>query len=755
MDVGTQDYPLPNNEIERLRALSELNILGTETPELDAIVSLACKCFDVPVALVTLLDEHRQWLIARQGTSLLFTERASAFCNYPVASGQMFVVSDATLDPRFSLNRSSAEELNVRFYAGAPLLIEPGVSLGTLCIIDTKPRSLTEDEIIRLARLAEVVTALLHRNRDTTALTYAREDVADRTRQVVDASNQLARLKNLFDRASALTKLGAWEWNLADDDITWTDGMYDLHDLPRGSEIKPEQVHALYPHATHEELKGRLAKSLREKRGCTFEGAMTTAKGRRRWVRIVSELEQENGVAVRRYGIKQDITEQKAIWDRMRFLAECDPLTRLANRITLQKRIAKLRKDAAKGDTRTLLIVDVDGFKHVNDSFGHSVGDECLKRIAKRLRGACPEAELVARLGGDEFALLLDSLNPDVIEAVAKRLLEAVRRPVHWRGRSFQLSASMGIASSQANSTQRSSELFTEADLALYAAKAAGRNTFRCYSPEMSVRANERFEAIRTITKALAQGQLELFYQPKINLIRGDELAGFEALLRWRRPDGKVIAAGAFAAALADPELSDRIGEWVIREALDQASAWHREGLRFGHIAINLSSGQFRDPGFADILIADIASRGLQPDMIEVEVTESVLLDHGAGDVKGILLALKTAGVKIALDDFGTGYASLSHLRTYPVDIIKVDRSFVQHFLTSFQDHAIVQSTLFLARHLQLDVVAEGIEEEDQCEFLRALGCHYAQGYLFSKAVCAKEAAEWCSTVNGAVRAVA
>lgn len=719
-------YPVPTNEAERLVALSQLQIIGTATaPEFDAIVSLLCKLFQVPIALVALVDEHQQWFKASEGLNVRSTHREHSFCNYAVASGELFVVNDATKDKRFSNNPFVIGDPHIRFYAGAPVCIDPGVALGALCILDTQPRRITNDQAEQLLSLAGVVGALFRQIRDAQAVDHLVQS--------------LKRSKDLFDRATSLAKLGAWEWKLETDELTWSDEMYDIHEVPRGTPMAPAQALRFYPEGVRDQVEKLNAESS-DGREFLLEAPICTATGKKRWVRLAGSAESRDGVVVRRFGMKQDITEQKAILDRVQFLAECDPLTKLANRSTFQDALAALTK-RARGRRPTLLLIDVDGFKHINDTFGHVVGDECLKKIAKRLKRKDLPG-LVARLGGDEFAILLDSPDPEALNACIHDALEAARRPIRWRSRSFQLSASIGIAT--LDKSKPASELFAEADLALYAAKAAGRNTFRFFTEEMKKKASERFETVRNITRALARNELELFYQPKINLIEGHELAGFEALLRWRRPDGQVIAAGAFSAALEDPELSNQIGEWVIEEALRQAQAWHEAGLDFRHLAINLSSGQFRELGFGDRLIRQIAAHGLEPQMIEVEVTEGVFLNDEADNVNIVLRTLQGAGVRIALDDFGTGFASLTHLRTYPVDIIKIDRTFVQHFLTSFQDHAILQSTLFLARHLKLDVVAEGIEEADQCDFLKALGCRFGQGWLFSKAVCAAEAADLC-----------
>ena len=745
MDLMMTSYPVPDNEAERVKALRALDLIGSpREKEYDSVVALACDLFQVPIAAVALVDEHRQWLKAARGVDVCSTERESAFCNYPVTSGAVTIVEDASQDERFNSNRLVTDSPFIRFYAGVPLSIEPGLYLGTLCIMDTKSRTLRDAEVRQLTQLADIVTALIRQHRDGQALIAMTDAVTEQDRLLQARTEALARSKDLFDRASELTHMGAWEWMTDTGELSWSDGMYDIHEMPRGSEVTPDQIHGLYPETARADMQKLMADHTSGGKPYVFEGPMLTAKGHQRWIRLTGDVERENGKVVRRFGVKQDITSQKALWDRMQFLAECDPLTGLANRNIFEKRLRRAEKSRHRTeDSLALLLVDVDGFKHINDAFGHAVGDECLRQIARRLRRVKRGAEMVARLGGDEFAVLINATAHGTSPAeCAEFILNELRRPIRWDGQSFQLSGSIGVAVLD-RGAQHHAQLFTEADLALYAAKAAGRNTFRVFDPAMKAAANARYETVRVITKALRANQLELYYQPKIDL-GTNSLSGFEALLRWRRPDGEVVAAGAFSAALEDPELSDRIGDWVIEEALYQAREWQAEGYKFGHIAINLSSGQFRQSSFADRLIQQVVAHGLEPRMIEVEVTEGVFLSQEAGPVKKILETLRSAGIRIALDDFGTGFASLSHLRTYPVDVIKIDRSFVRHFLTSFQDHAILQSTLFLARHLRLDVVAEGIEQAEQSEFLKALGCRFGQGYLFSKAVPSEEAASWC-----------
>ena len=738
-------YPRPVNEVARLAALQALDILGsTHNPEFDNIVELTRALFQVPIVAITLVDETQQHIKSGFGLDVCFIPRESSICNYTITRGTLFVVEDLRIDPELRRLLPLIDGRPMCFYAGVPISIEPDVHLGALCIGDVKPRTITSVEASHLYRLAGLASTLLRHRKILLENEAANASLRDQLRKNEEQSRALVRSQTLFDRASALTKIGSWERSVDTEGILWSSGMYDIFELEVGKALVLDEIFAMFPAGYRAIFDKVVDSNVTDRNGFDDEILITTAKGNKRWVRETWNIDRSLDRPDCLFGIIQDITDQKAVWDRMRFLAERDLLTGLPNRSLLQSRLEHLSIGPLPEQV-SLVLIDLDGFKHINDTFGHDVGDECLKQIANRLKRSSRSIDVLARVGGDEFALLVRRTNRKAIEARAVDILRLLRRPIHWRGKSFQVSGSIGITfKDQVDFAPL--HIFTEADLALYAAKAAGRNVFRIFDLDMKRKADVRFETVKSVTRALQQGELELFYQPKILLADG-KLSGFEALLRWCRPDGRIIVAGALSAALEDPELSERIGDWVVDTALSQARTWHLADLDFGHIAINLSPSQFREVAFADRLIAMIVAHGLRTDMIEVEITEGVFLNPEGGIVREILEKLRTAGIRIALDDFGTGYASLSHLRTYPVDIIKLDRSFIQHVLTSPQDHSIVQATLFLARQLKVDVVAEGIEAQDQFQFLSALGCEYGQGWLFAKALPAIEATQWCISV--------
>ena len=710
-------------------------------PEIRSLLEFVRYSLDAPMAALTFVESaDLYWSVKGDPDAPHFNQRRTPFFQQALASQDLLVVSDATRDVRFAEDPLVAAEPRVRFFASMPVFLEAGEIAGAVCIFDTWPRSFTKEKAERLASLADMVSAMLRQRLRATKLEASGRELHAQALLIREQAASLAQSRKLFEGASTVAKIGVWECRLASGAIHWTDAIYDMFELPRGSEINRPQILRYYSAASLEELEARRDKAIAERNGFTLDAQIVTARGNRRWIRVTATVECEDGVAVRLIGMKRNITEEKTLSDRTRFLAEFDVLTGLANRSLFQTKLAALSQEQSdESVTGALILLDVDRFKQINDTFGHAMGDDCLKEIAVRLQEVCREAELVARIGGDEFAVLLAPGSERTgIERLAVRIVDELRRPIKRSGQSFQLGASLGIAIKGDVDRTRPSDLFTNADVALYAAKAAGRNTFRFFEPVMKHTLDRRLSTIKNVASALNENQLELYYQPKFRLA-DLSLAGFEALLRCRMPDRTIAASGGLKAAFEDPELSRKLGNWVIENALAQAARWKQAGFDFGHLAMNVSSAQIHESKFAESLIARIHEYGVEPSTIEVEITEGVFLDNDSHSVQRQLELLNATGIRIALDDFGTGYASLVHLRSCSVDTLKIDRSFVKHFLTSRPDAAILEAILHLGLRLGMEVVAEGVEEMQQLVRLQALGCPSAQGFLFSKPVPATE----------------
>jgi diguanylate cyclase (GGDEF)-like protein len=382
------------------------------------------------------------------------------------------------------------------------------------------------------------------------------------------------------------------------------------------------------------------------------------------------------------------------------------------------------------------MLFDVDNLKRINDTLGHDAGDALLRVFARRLVEVAPEGATVGRLGGDEFAILIPSVGSAIdVARCATSLLESLRAPFSHNGRTLDCAASIG-ASIFPEHGNNPTELLKSADLALYAAKSAGRGRTRIFRPEMRSDLQRQFSMISMAKDALANARIEAFYQPKIDL-NTRRLVGFEALLRWHDQQGGTHQPADIRAAFDDPDLSIEITDQMLGNVTRDLRHWLDQGHDPVSVAVNTSANDFRYDDFAERVLENLSRCGLPPSMIEIEVTETVFLGRGAHYVDRALRMLSAAGIRIALDDFGTGYASLSHLKQYPVDILKIDRSFVSNLEHSPDDAAIVDAVIDLGRNLGITIIAEGVETRAQADHLRTRGCAVGQGFLFGHPVTA------------------
>jgi diguanylate cyclase (GGDEF)-like protein len=417
-------------------------------------------------------------------------------------------------------------------------------------------------------------------------------------------------------------------------------------------------------------------------------------------------------------------------------LAFHDSLTGLPNRALFQQRLDELTLgNTGARHSFALILLDVDDFKLTNDTLGHDAGDAVLVAIAERLKRVIQPKDLVARLGGDEFAILQTHVeHPAQIEELSNEILLCLREPCEHQGKLIHCNASVGGSVFERSASAQS--MLKHADLALYEAKSSGRGVFRLYDPGMSSSMLLRREMLLLAEEALEGDFITPFYQPKVHLQTG-KVIGFEALLRCCPPGKPMYGPERMAAAFDDSGLATRLSDRMIGGVIKDMLSWRAAGLEFGHVAINAAAAELRAGDFAERLIGKLDEAGIAPKCVQVEVTESVLLGRGVEHVERTFNKLAERGVILALDDFGTGFASLTHLKQYPVQIIKIDRSFVRDLQIDEEDAAIVSALVGLGNALRIEVVAEGIETADQHDFLRALGCAVGQGYHFSAAVCA------------------
>jgi diguanylate cyclase (GGDEF)-like protein len=447
------------------------------------------------------------------------------------------------------------------------------------------------------------------------------------------------------------------------------------------------------------------------------------------------------GADARQYGriwIFRDITDRKLAEEQVQFLAYYDALTGLPNRSLLQDRLAKALAGARRrNDKVALLFLDLDRFKIINDSLGHSVGDLLLQEVGERLKGWARDQDTVARVGGDEFLIVLTGLkDPGGAAIAAERIVSAMRGGVMVQGHALNVNCSIGISIFPEHG-EDAETLIKNADAAMYSAKDSGRNNFRFFTEDMNAQVVERLTLENSLRLALEKGEFSLVYQPQIDIDNGN-ITGVEALLRWRHPVLGLVSPDKFIGVAENSGLIIPIGEWVLRTACSQARAWQDQGLLPVPMAVNVSALQFGQEGFREVVRRVLHETGLEPQYLELELTESLLLTNE--DVTfSVLQDLKDMGLKLAIDDFGTGYSSLSYLKKFPVNKLKIDRSFIRDVGVSADDEAITIAIISMAKSLHLKVIAEGVETEAQMSFLRSHHCDEIQGYYFSRPLPAEE----------------
>ncbi len=551
------------------------------------------------------------------------------------------------------------------------------------------------------------------------------------------AQRALAESEERFRLAIQSARLGIWDFDGASGMRTWSRefrAMLGLSDTePATSELALRLVHP--------EDRPRLAAMLdavaANRLPPHFEATLRVYRadtGALRWIRSIGWSSfAESGRPARVIVTFQDVTEERNSEDRIRWAATHDPMTRMPNRALWQATLEDMTEQARQsGESFGLVMVDIDDLKRINDMLGHDAGDALLCGFAQRFAACAPADATVGRLGGDEFGMIAPSLADSAALAEwSAELLGGVRGPYVHNGRSLDCSVSIGGAVFGEHGDE-ATELLKAADLALYASKSAGRGRLTMFHSQLRAEAQQRSSMIHMARQAISDDLVVPFYQPKIDLLTG-RILGYEALLRWQNPRTGVHAPDSIAAAFDNAEIAVQLTEKMMAAVVRDVSRWLRAGHDPGRVAINASAADFMQHDFAGYVLAHLERSGISPQHFEVEVTETVFLGRGADQVEQALHRLSAAGVRIALDDFGTGYASLSHLKQYPVDVLKIDKSFVSNIEQDAGDAVIVDAIGKLGGSLGMEVVAEGIERQSQIALLLARGCAVGQGYLLGR----------------------
>ena len=475
-----------------------------------------------------------------------------------------------------------------------------------------------------------------------------------------------------------------------------------------------------------------IRKVFEQGRELNFEHQFQAADGERHHhIRLTPEMDA-HGQVVQVLAVGRDITEIERYRHQVSHQALHDALTDLPNRTLLQDRMQQILAGASyRQHQLCVMLLDLDRFKEINDTLGHAVGDRLLRETAKRLLACVRAHDTVARLGGDEFAILLDDAYDEKhLARIAEKLLQALIAPFEVEGREYFISGSIGIARCS-SASETVDDLLKYADAAMYHAKRQGRNNFQFYATELTTRSSERLELESALRRAMDRGELELHYQPKLDL-RSGRMIGAEALLRWRRQGHGMVMPDRFIPIAEDSGLIVDIGAWVLHAACEAVVAWNLGILRTVSVAVNISTRQFLRHDLVGLVRRTLDRTGCQPEWLVLEITEGLLLENSP-EVAAMLNDLHAMGVAISIDDFGTGYSALGYLNRFPVSQIKIDKSFVSNIPGSKDKSELVKAMLSIGTALHLEVVAEGVETDEQADYLRALGCPQAQGYLFGK----------------------
>lgn len=542
--------------------------------------------------------------------------------------------------------------------------------------------------------------------------------------------------------AQRLTHLGNWDFNSDTQAMTWSDELYRiLGYLPRSVEASLQHLLVRVDSADRERLKTWFDDAVEQGQIGDITYDIVTGSGKRRTVHQRAQiLSQGDGIVRELHAAVQDVTEQRLATEEIRRLAYVDTVTGLPNRAAFEERLSQALALAGRhGRKLAVLCLDLDNFKRINDSLGHTIGDLLLKKIGGRLVSALRRSDTVsrnqpydhdqslARLGGDEFIVLLSEIRLSEDAAiVASRILETLSEPVEVSGHEISVTASIGVSFYPRDGGDVGS-LLKSADVAMYGAKRRFKNHYQFFAPEMNARAVWRLKLEEYLRKGVARQEFALYYQPIVDL-ETETVQGVEALLRWRQKELGAVPPDDFLPVAEETGLIVEIGKWVLRTACMQIKAWREEGLAVGRVSVNISVAQFLQSGFPDQVARALAETGLAAEALELEITESLLMQH-TDRMINTLVVLKELGVGLVIDDFGQGYSSMAHLRALPIDRVKISPDFVSQIGSSSKDAAIVRAIIALAEILDLGVVAEGVETEDHFRFLKAQGCAEAQGF--------------------------
>ena len=718
----------PDDEERRLATLGRYGVLDTPPEQaFDDLTRLAAQVLDVPIALVSLIDRDRQWFKSSVGIEVCSTPREFAFCDHAIRQAGVMVIEDARQDPRFAGNPLVTGDPFIRFYAGAPLIADDGSALGTLCVIDSQPRSFDAASRETLALLSRQVMAQLVLRKQSMHLESLLRDLQERTQLLSQLSNRVPGVIYQFrlfpDGRSCFPYASERLWDMYE--VYPEEALHDASSVI--ARIHPQDVEAVL-----ESIEAS-ASNLMPWR---HEYRVVLPQQGTKWRFGDAVPERLPDGSVLWHGFITDITERKLHQERTHRLAYYDPLTGLPNRRLLidrlQRELAHLRRCGRLG---ALLFIDLDNFKQINDARGHAVGDDLLRQVAQRLSGLLRQDDTVARLGGDEFVVQVGNLDPDpeVAARQARLVAEKVRSVMEGRyevaGFPYSSTGSIGLTLFPRGDATTVDDLLREADTAMYRAKSGGRNRIEFFEAKMQSEVEERLAMEQDLQLAMAGDQFDVHVQPQVDA-QGRVIGG-ELLMRWQHPQRGSVPPNVFIPLAEESTLILQLGQMVLQRACEALARLQQAGRQWT-LSVNVSPRQFRSPDFVDCVSHVLKETGADARGLILEVTEGLLIENWQ-DTVSRMSELVALGLRFSIDDFGTGYSSLAYLKKLPLYELKIDRTFVRDTPGDPNDTAIVEAILSVSQHLGLRVVAEGVETEEQAAFLTSHGCQCLQGYLFAR----------------------
>lgn len=748
VELSSPAMPVPDDEPSRMDALMAYHLMDSAREvEFDEIVQLAARICETPIAVISLVDEDRQWLKAQVGLSLTQTPRYIAFCAHTILQSELMVVSDTHTDARFANNILVTGEPHLRSYIGAPLITAEGYALGTLSVMDTVPRQLNEQQMFALGVLSRQVMNQLEAKRSIAKLNEVviQRDLAQVSlrqiqeqleARVIERTHELSALNAAYEETNHFfTTL----WETTTDAVLVIDAQDNiLYASPAAWKVLgylPEQLigenlSMIQPERLRQSHKRGMQRYLQESIKILDWGSNEVFGLRPDGTETALEVAfSEMNLDGKRLfvGFFRDITERVKAQAELAYAASHDPVTGLA----LYPLVEKELSCALTGNAPvSVFFIDLDHFHAINESMGPQFGDDALRQIAERLSEVVGDSGQVGRFAGDEFVVVVPGLNPSQAHGLAEALRLAISPVLICDGFPLLIQASIGLTWSPEHGVTPA-DLVRRAEAAMTRAKRQGRNCVCAFSTEQMHELEDRLTLGAHLRVAIARGELELHYQPQIRA-SDHRLVGFEALTRWYSSAIGQVNPARFIPTAEALGLMLEIGDWVLGEACRQARAWLDLGHQDFTIAVNMSAQQLQRPGVVEQLRELLSKYNLPAQILELELTESSLMEN-VDRVQGTLGELKNLGVSLSLDDFGTGYSSLAYLRQFALDKLKIDQSFVRDLPENPDAIAIARTIVAMGHQLRMSITAEGVETAGQGSFLREIGCDELQGYYYGR----------------------